>query len=154
MIDTLKEHIVEVENFNAHSKAEIEAFRIKYLGKKGLLNDFFAEFKNVPNDQKKEFGQTINQLKSLTAEKVNTLNEALESKTDEKSVYGDLTRPGEPIPLGARHPISIVKNQIIEIFSRISSTPMGWQMLSCTKRSASDTSTTTWRIWRQSCRRL
>jgi len=119
MIDTLKEHIAEVEKFDTDSKDEVEAFRIKYLGKKGLLNDFFAEFKNVPNEQKKEFGQTINQLKTLAIEKVNTLKEALENKTEEKSVYGDLTRPGEPIPLGARHPISIVKNQIIEIFSRI-----------------------------------
>lgn len=119
MIDTLKEHIEEVESFKADSKADVEAFRIKYLGKKGLLNDFFAEFKNVPNNQKKEFGQTINELKTLATEKVNMLKEALENKTDFNPVYGDLTRPGEPIELGARHPISIVKNQIIEIFSRI-----------------------------------
>lgn len=119
MIDALKKHIVEVEAFTADSEEAVETFRIKYLGKKGLLNDFFAEFKNVPNDQKKEFGQTINQLKTSAAEKVNTLKEALENKTEVKAVYGDLTRPGEPIELGARHPISIVKNQIIEIFSRI-----------------------------------
>jgi phenylalanyl-tRNA synthetase alpha chain len=119
MIDTLKEHIAEVESFKADSKEEVEAFRIKYLGKKGLLNDFFAEFKNVPNERKKEFGQTINQLKTLATQKVDALKEALENKVGEKAVYGDLTRPGEPIPLGARHPISIVKNQIIEIFSRI-----------------------------------
>ncbi len=119
MIDTLKEHIAEVENFEADSKEAIEAFRIKYLGKKGLLNDFFAEFKNVPNGQKKEFGQTINQLKQAATEKVNALKKNIESKVVEKNVYGDLTRPGEPMELGARHPISIVKNQIIDIFSRI-----------------------------------
>jgi len=119
MIDTLKEHIAEVEKFSASDKDAVEAFRIKYLGKKGVLNDFFAEFKNVPNDRKKEYGQTINQLKTLAAEKVETLKEALENKGGEQPIYGDLTRPGEPIPLGARHPISIVKNQIIEIFSRI-----------------------------------
>ncbi len=119
MIDTLKKHIVEVESFTADSREAVEAFRIKYLGKKGLLNDFFAEFKNVPNDRKKEFGQTINELKTVATDKVNRLKEALEKKTDFKPVYGDLTRPGEPIELGARHPISIVKNQIIEIFSRI-----------------------------------
>ncbi|HET8737184.1 MAG TPA: phenylalanine--tRNA ligase subunit alpha [Pricia sp.] len=119
MIDILKKHITEVEDFKAGSQEEVEAFRIKYLGKKGLLNDFFAEFKNVPNDQKREFGQAINQLKSLAADKINALKEALENQPVEKSIYGDLTRPGEPIPLGARHPISIVKNQIIEIFSRI-----------------------------------
>ena len=119
MIDTLKEHIAEVEKFTADNKEAVETFRIKYLGKKGLLNDFFAEFKNVPNDQKKEFGQTINQLKTAATEKVNNLKSALENVSEEKGVYGDLTRPGEALELGARHPISIVKNQIIEIFSRI-----------------------------------
>ncbi|MEK6153010.1 phenylalanine--tRNA ligase subunit alpha [Flavobacteriaceae bacterium 3-367] len=119
MIDQLKEHIVAVEGFTSSKAEEIEAFRIKYLGKKGLLNHFFAEFKNVPPDQKKEFGQTINLLKHSATEKVSTLKEALEERKGEKTQYGDLTRPGEPLELGARHPISIVKNQIIEIFSRI-----------------------------------
>ncbi|MDO6759945.1 phenylalanine--tRNA ligase subunit alpha [Tamlana sp. 2_MG-2023] len=119
MIDKIKDLIAEAEAFEAKSKEEVEAFRIKYLGKKGLLNDFFAEFKNVANDQKKEFGQTINKLKKTAEEKVNDLKDALESKEEVKGVYGDLSRPGEPIHIGARHPISIVKNQIIEIFSRI-----------------------------------
>ena len=64
MLEKIKEHIAEVEAFKATSKDEIETFRIKYLGKKGLLNDFFAEFKNVANDQKKEFGQAVNKLKN------------------------------------------------------------------------------------------
>lgn len=119
MIETLKQHLAEVESFASTSKDEIEAFRIKYLGKKGLLNEFFAAFKNVPNEQKKEFGQVINQLKNSATEKVKVLNGALENQGDTKGSFGDLTRPGEPIPLGARHPISIVKNQIIDIFSRI-----------------------------------
>ncbi|MFT5736148.1 MAG: phenylalanyl-tRNA synthetase alpha chain [Maribacter sp.] len=119
MINTLKEHIIEVENFSVDTKEAIETFRIKYLGKKGLLNDFFAEFKKVPNNQKKEFGQTINELKKAATDKVNELKNALDNTFEEKGNYGDLTRPGNPIELGARHPISIVKNQIIEIFSRI-----------------------------------
>jgi len=119
MIDTIKEHIAEVEKFTSNSIDEIEAFRIKYLGKKGLLNSFFAEFKNVPNEQKKEFGMVVNQLKTVATEKVNALKEALESQTEASGKYGDLTRPGEPVEIGARHPISIVKNQIIDIFSRI-----------------------------------
>lgn len=119
MIETIKEHLIEVENFNTTSKDEIEAFRIKYLGKKGLLNSFFAEFKNVPNEQKKEFGQVINQLKATATDKVNSLKTSLENHTESLGKYGDLTRPGEPIEIGARHPISIVKNQIIDIFSRI-----------------------------------
>ncbi len=119
MIEKIKEHIAEVEGFRANSLEAIEAFRIKYLGKKGLLNDFFAEFKNVPNEQKKEFGKVVNQLKTLATEKVAYLKKEAENTVANNQVYGDLTRPGEPIPLGARHPISIVKNQIIDIFSRI-----------------------------------
>ena len=119
MIDTIKDHITKVEQFTATSKDEIENFRITYLGKKGLLNQFFAEFKNVANDQKKEYGQVINQLKTSATDKVNALKESLESNTVSEGKFGDLTRPGNPIPLGARHPISIVKNQIIDIFSRI-----------------------------------
>ncbi|MDC6365275.1 MULTISPECIES: phenylalanine--tRNA ligase subunit alpha [Flavobacteriaceae] len=119
MIDTIKEHLEEVEKFTATSTDEIETFRIKYLGRKGLLNEFFAEFKNVPNEEKKEFGQVVNQLKTSATEKVNALKAALENQADTSGKFGDLTRPGEPIQLGTRHPISIVKNQIIEIFSRI-----------------------------------
>ena len=119
MIDKIKEHIAEVEKFTTQAKEDIENFRIKYLGKKGLLNEFFAEFKNVPNEQKKEFGQTINKLKTAAQDKVNALKEVLENAAEEKGVYGDLTRPAEPIEIGARHPISLVKNQITEIFARI-----------------------------------
>jgi len=119
MIDKIKELIAEAESFTAQTKEEVETFRIKYLGKKGLLNDFFAEFKNVANHQKKEFGQTINTLKKVAEDKVNALKEELESKEEVKGVYGDLSRPGDPIQIGARHPISVVKNQIIDIFSNI-----------------------------------
>jgi len=119
MIDKIKELIEEAESFSAQSLDEIEAFRIKYLGKKGLLNEYFAEFKNVASEQKKEFGQVINKLKTTAQDKVNTLKDELESKEEAQGSLGDLTRPGEPIQIGSRHPISIVKNQIIDIFSRI-----------------------------------
>ncbi|MDR6299645.1 phenylalanine--tRNA ligase subunit alpha [Mesonia maritima] len=119
MIEKIKNYIVEVESFTADKAEEIEQFRIKFLGKKGILNEFFAEFKNVPNEEKKEFGQSINQLKTVAQEKVDQLKSDLESKQEEKGIYGDLSRPGEPIEIGSRHPISIVKNQIIEIFSNI-----------------------------------
>ena len=118
MIDKLKELIAEAEAFTAETKEEVEAFRIKYLGSKGLLKQYFAEFKNVANEQKKEFGQTINLLKKTAEDKVNTFKLALENDEEDK-IYGDLSRPGDPIAIGARHPISIVKNQIIDIFSRI-----------------------------------
>ncbi len=119
MISKIKQHIAEVEVFEVKSLEELETFRIKYLGKKGLLNDFFAAFKDVPNKQKKEFGQTINKLKTIAQEKVNSLKIKLTDTEDSSGIYGDLTRPGEPVSLGSRHPISIVKNKIIDIFSRI-----------------------------------
>ncbi len=119
MIDKLTSYIVEVEDFFTDKEKEIEEFRIKYLGKKGILNDFFAEFKNVPNEEKKEYGQKINRLKTAAQNKVKELQEALENQREEKGVYGDLTRPAEPVEIGARHPISIVKNQITQVFSNI-----------------------------------
>lgn len=119
MIEKIKKHIAEVQAFSSSNKDEIEQFRIKYLGKKGLLNDFFSEFKNVPNDQKKEFGQVINDLKNSAQDKVSQLKEVLENSQESFGAYGDLSRPGDPFPLGALHPISIVKNKIIDIFLRI-----------------------------------
>ena len=119
MLDKIKAYIKDVEAFEAKTEAEIEEFRIKYLGKKGLLNQYFSEFKNVANEEKKEFGQAINHWKNAAQERVNTLKDAVESTVDDKGKYGDLSRPGEPIEIGARHPISLVKNRIIEVFSNI-----------------------------------
>lgn len=119
MIDKIKGYIAEAQAFQTQSKEELEAFRIKFLGKKGLLNDFFAEFKTVPNELKKEFGQVVNNLKNAAQDKVNAIQEALEGGQDTAGAYGDLSRPGEPFVVGSRHPISIVKNQIIDIFSNI-----------------------------------
>lgn len=119
MIEELKEHIAEVEQFSADNLEAVEDFRIKYLGKKGVLNQYFAAFKSIPPEQKKDFGQTINLLKNKATERVNTLKDNLGKQQKTTQKYGDLTRPAERMELGARHPISIVKNQIIEIFSRI-----------------------------------
>src|SRR6056300_713546 len=119
MLDQLEKHLEEVASFHSSNADEIEAFRIKYLGKKGILNDLFAAFKTIPNEQKKEVGQLLNQLKNAATDKVNALKSESESQGDVQGSYGDLSRPGEPLPLGARHPISIVKNRIIEIFSNI-----------------------------------
>jgi len=119
MLDKVTELIEEVRLFKATSKADVETFRIKYLGSKGLLKGLFSEFKNVDAELRKDFGQALNNLKKAAEEKVTLLNDALESSEGEKSFYGDLTRPSEPIQLGSRHPISLVKNQIIEVFNRI-----------------------------------
>ena len=119
MIEKIHKLIEEAEAFSTQSLEELEVFRIKFLGKKGLLNDLFASFKEVPNEQKKDFGQAINKLKSAAQEKVNSLKASLENTTSDASLFGDLSRPGEPFNIGARHPISLVKNQIIDIFSRV-----------------------------------
>ena len=119
MIDKIKQHIEEAKAFNDKNKESLEQFRIKYLGSKGLLKELFTEFKNIPNDQKKDFGQVINTLKSVAEEKVRVIQEELESKQEVKGVFGDLSRSSEPVIIGSRHPISIVKNQIIDIFANI-----------------------------------
>ena len=119
MLDKVKELIGDVKAFKATSKEEIEIFRIKYLGSKGLLKELFAEFKNVDNSLKKDVGQALNNLRNAATEKVQELTTVLEGNQETKALYGDLTRPSEPIELGARHPISIVRNQITEVFSRI-----------------------------------
>jgi len=119
MLDKITALIGEAKAFNATSNDEIEAFRIKFLGKKGILNDLFAEFKNVAPAEKKDFGQALNTLKKESEAKVSFLKEQLENKDEQQGFFGDLTRPSEPIELGARHPISIVKNQILDVFSRI-----------------------------------
>jgi len=119
MLDKVNKLISDVKAFKTTSKEEIEAFRIKYLGSKGMLKDLFNEFKNVDNLLKKDIGQALNNLRNSATDKVNELKDGLEQNTEQRSIFGDLTRPSEPIELGARHPISVVKNRIVEIFSRI-----------------------------------
>ena len=119
MLDKVKELIGDVKAFNATSKEEVEAFRIKYLGSKGLLKELFSEFKNVDAALKKDVGQALNNLRNAASNKVQELNDSLEGKSETNNFYGDLTRPSEPIELGSRHPISIVRNRIVEVFSKI-----------------------------------
>jgi len=119
MLDKVKELIGDVKAFKATSKEEVEVFRIKYLGSKGLLKGLFAEFKNVDAAMRKDFGAALNNLKKSAEGKVAELNDTLDNSTEHKSFYGDLSRPSEPIELGSRHPISLVKNRIIEVFNRI-----------------------------------
>ena len=119
MIEHIHKLIEEAKTFNSQSLEEVEVFRIKFLGKKGVLTDLFASFKEVPSEQKKDFGQAINKLKGAAQDKVNELKRSLSNSVNDSAIFGDLSRPGEPFEIGARHPISLVKNQIIDIFSRI-----------------------------------
>jgi phenylalanyl-tRNA synthetase alpha chain len=118
MIKTVKEHLQKVAQFEANDLNGIEQFRIEYVGKKGILNDLFAAFRGVPNEGKKEFGQILNQLKVAVSDKVQALKASLSSNAS-AVVYGDLSRPAFPIDLGSQHPLTVVKNRIIDIFSQI-----------------------------------
>jgi phenylalanyl-tRNA synthetase alpha chain len=118
MIEDIQKIIKEVELLEAKTEAELENARVKYLGKKGLLSGLFAEFKKVPNEQKKEVGQRLNQLKLLTRDKINTLRAGLGSDTSSKSTV-DLTLPSMGSTFGGRHPVSIVMNDMHDIFSRL-----------------------------------
>lgn len=119
MINKIKEHIARVEAFATEKKEELEQFRIEYFGKKGLLNDFFAQFKEVPKEEKKDFGQIINELKSKAEAKINELKEKLSGQNMTTQSLNDLTRPAFPIEIGSRHPVSLIKNRIIEVFANI-----------------------------------
>ena len=117
MLNKIDELLNEVNQFHSVVKDEIEQFRIKYNGKKGILNDLFEQFKSVPNDQKKEYGQKINILKQNIIAKLEELKGSSSNETAAEKE--DLTRPAFPLELGARHPISLVKNQITDIFKSI-----------------------------------
>lgn len=107
-----------VNSWNATSNEELEAIRIKYLSKKGEISELFNQFREVPNEQKREIGQLLNHLRDTAQNHLNELKAALEAQRQEADKL-DLTRTAEPITLGTRHPLSLVKNEIIEIFSRI-----------------------------------
>ncbi len=106
------------EDFQAKTLEEVEALRIKYLSKKGEISALFDEFRNVPNEEKREIGQMLNALRQLATDRINTLRDSLNA-TSATAERQDLTRTAEPIELGARHPLSLVRNEIIDIFSRI-----------------------------------
>lgn len=118
MKEKLTALIAEVEQFTAQKPEQVEEFRIKILGSKGILKDLFADFKNVPNEEKKEVGQLINQVKENAQAKIDALKAVFENATNSTETI-DLTKPAYPNEVGSRHPISLVKNEIIEIFSRI-----------------------------------
>ena len=119
MIEQILNNIKEIESFKSTNKDEIENFRIKFLGKKGLVSYYFSEFKNIENSRKKEYGLSINKLKISAQNKFNDLSSLLSSNSANSNSLNDLTRPGNSIEIGSKHPITIVKNRIIDIFSSI-----------------------------------
>ncbi len=118
MTDKIEGLLKEVDGLQASSAKEAEALRVKYLGKKGIINDLMADFRNVPADQKKAVGMKLNELKNKAQEKINALKEAADTQ-DHVADDIDLTRTAYPVALGTRHPLTIVKNEIVDIFSRL-----------------------------------
>ncbi len=121
MLEKINKLIEEVESFGASTKEQVEEYRIKWLSKKGEITVLFDDFREVPNELKKELGQKLNELRTKAQDKINALKEVLESQKDSgQSKNIDLTLPAFPtLQSGSRHPLSIVKNQIIDIFARI-----------------------------------
>lgn len=119
MRDRIEELLNEIEAFTANSKEHVEEFRIKLLSKKGKVKELFEEFKTVAPELRKEVGQKLNELQNKAQDKINHLKEKFEATVDSSDKNIDLTLPGEKLAIGSRHPLSLVRNQIVEIFSRI-----------------------------------
>jgi phenylalanyl-tRNA synthetase alpha chain len=118
MIDKIRNLIAEVNAFDTDNAASAEEFRVRLFGKKGDITLLFEQFKEVPPQEKRAFGQELNVLKTLAANKFKDIQEKLKkSFTADRTL--DLTLPGDPSPLGSRHPVSLVRNEIIDIFSRL-----------------------------------
>ena len=117
MLEKIESLKSAVEALNASTKEEVEALRIKYLSKKGEISALFNDFRNVPNEQKKEIGQKLNQLKVLATDKINALRENVETSDDADAAL-DLTRPAAVSPLGTRPPISLTRNETTSISPR------------------------------------
>ncbi len=118
MLDKIKSLYEEVSSVKVTSAKELESFRLKYLSKKGIITSLFEDFRVVPADMKRDVGQKLNELKQKAQDRYNSLKKELEF-TGDSSSDNDLTRPAFPYPSGSRHPISLVRKEIVDIFARI-----------------------------------
>jgi phenylalanyl-tRNA synthetase alpha chain len=118
LVSQIERYKAEIADFNADNAEALEAFRIKFLGTKGLVKSLMGAMKSVPNEQKREFGQIMNSFKQVAEERYELLKTALENNTEFSFNY-DITLPGDTLPLGSRHPISLVRNRIVDIFKRL-----------------------------------
>ncbi|MGZ3885152.1 MAG: phenylalanine--tRNA ligase subunit alpha [Bacteroidia bacterium] len=120
MLEKINSLLAEVEQMAVDTKEQVEEYRIRWLSKKGQITSLFDDFKSVAPELKREVGQKLNELKTKAQDKINSLKEQLDTTADTSGDAPDLTLPGDPhVLVGSRHPLSIVKNQIIDIFSRI-----------------------------------
>jgi phenylalanyl-tRNA synthetase alpha chain len=118
MLDRINALMEEIKAISSASREEVEELRIKYISKKGLVNQLFAEFKDVPSELKKEVGKQLNDLKTIAQDKINQLKDAVGEEGNEFAGI-DWTAPGDPFSQGTRHPLAIVRNRIIQIFARL-----------------------------------
>ena len=118
MLEQIAKLRAEIENLTASAASEVEELRIKYLSKKGLVSALMNDFRNVPAESKRQVGQAINELKTVATEKINSLREALENNSAEATGL-DLTRTAAPLNIGTRHPLSLVREEIVDIFRRL-----------------------------------
>ena len=118
MLEKIQNLLTEVEQLTAKNAEDIESLRIKYLSKKGEITALMNDFRNVPAEQKKEIGIKINELKNKAQEIINGLRQSLQ-QSDGNESHIDITRTAYPLELGTRHPLNIVKNEIVDIFSRL-----------------------------------
>ncbi|MEO6330120.1 MAG: phenylalanine--tRNA ligase subunit alpha [Ginsengibacter sp.] len=119
LVKKIEEYKTEIKSYTLNGGATAETFRIKYLGSKGLIKSVMAEMKNVSSENKRAFGQIVNDLKLLTENKYEELKKADDHQLPDVADFADFTLPGDDLPLGSRHPISIVRNKIISIFHRL-----------------------------------
>ena len=120
MIQQIEAYKDEIRAFAAADQEGVEAFRIKYLGTKGLIKHVMGEMKNVPNESKKEFGRILNEFKQFAESRFETLKEAISSSSHSSKVNDiDISLPGDPFPPGTRHPVSLVRNRIVSIFQQL-----------------------------------
>lgn len=118
MLEKIKALKAEIEQLTASDAAEVETLRIKYLSKKGLILALFNDFRTLSPEQKREIGSPLNELKNFATDRVNELRESLES-VDSADDSADFTRTAAALPLGTRHPLSLVRNEIVDIFARL-----------------------------------
>lgn len=119
MKERIEKLLAEIEELKAQKEQEIEEIRIRLIGKKGVVTQLFDEFRNVLPEEKRELGQVLNKLKVAATAKIEELRELLENESDSAQSEYDLTKPGDKLDLGARHPISITKSEIISIFNKL-----------------------------------
>lgn len=119
LLEQIETYKKEIDGFAAADAKAVEEFRIKYLGTKGLVKTVMGEMKNVPGEKKKEFGQILNDFKLFTESKYESLKQATADSQQSTSGTIDLSLPGDPVPLGTRHPITLMRNRIVSIFQRL-----------------------------------